>query len=68
MPVIATFSTWAIAAAGHYFHWGVISVSITNLLIVITMLVMFGLALVVPFPGHRRTAQTSGDRARGGGS
>jgi hypothetical protein len=68
MPVIAAFPTWAIAAAGHYVHWGVISVSITNLLIVIAMLVLFGLALVVPFPGHRRTAPSRGERAEGGGS
>ena len=66
MPVIAAFPTWAIAAAGHYFHWGVISVSITNLLIVIAMLVLFGLALVVPFPGHRTTAHSRVERAEGG--
>jgi hypothetical protein len=35
---------------GRYLHWGVVSVSITNLLIVIAMLVLFGLARVVPFP------------------
>jgi len=68
MPVIAAFPTGTIAAAGHYFHWGVISVSITNLLIVIAMLVLFGLALVVPFPGHRTTAHSTVDRADGGAS
>jgi len=68
MPVIAAFPTWTIAAAGHYFHWGVISVSITNLLIVIAMLVLFGLALVVPFPGHRTSAHSRGEPAEGGGS
>ena len=65
MPVIAAFPTWAIAAAGHYFHWGVISVSITNLLIVIAMLVLFGLALVVPFPGHRTDGAIEGRPSRG---
>jgi len=68
MPVIAAFPTWAIAAAGHYLHWGVISVSITNLLIVIAMLVLFGLALVVPFPRPRTTADSTVDRAEDGAS
>ena len=68
MPLIAAFPTSAMAAAGHYLHWGVISVSITNLLIVIAMLVLFGLALVVPFPGHRTTAHSTVERAEGGAS
>ena len=68
MPLIAAFPTSAMAAAGHYLHWGVISVSITNLLIVIAMLVLFGLALVVPFPGHRSTAYPTVERDEGGAS
>ncbi len=68
MPLIAAFPTSAMAAAGHYLHWGAISVSTTNLLIVIAMLVLFGLALVLPFPGHRTTAHSAGDRADGGAS
>ncbi|MBF4762169.1 hypothetical protein ISU07_03450 [Nocardioides islandensis] len=68
MPLIAAFPTSAMAAAGHYLHWGVLSVSTTNLLIVIAMLVLFGLALVVPFPGHRRKANSTVDRADGGAS
>jgi len=66
MPLIATHPAWAIPAAGHYLHWGVISVSVTNLLIVVAMLVLFGLALVVPFPGRRATAHSSIDPADGG--
>ena len=38
-------------AAGHYVHWGVIDISLTNLLIIAAMVVAFVLALVVPFPG-----------------
>lgn len=37
------------SGAGHYLHWGVISVSLTNLLIIVAMLVVFALALVIPF-------------------
>jgi hypothetical protein len=68
MPLIAAFPTSAMAAAGHYLHWGVISVSVTNLLIIITMVVLFGLALVVPFPGHRTTAHSTVERPDGGAS
>ena len=38
------------AGAGDYVHWGVISVSLTNLLIIVAMVVVFVLALVLPFP------------------
>lgn len=40
--------------AGRYLHWGVVSISVTNLLVVLIMVAVFILALVVPFPGHRR--------------
>ncbi len=38
---------------GHYLHWGVIQVSYANLVVVATMLVLFALALVLPFPKGR---------------
>jgi len=38
-------------SAGKYVHWGVLSISLTNLLIIVGMIVIFGLALVLPFPG-----------------
>ena len=43
----------AVLAAGHYVHWGVIKVSVTNLAIIVSMVVVFVLALVVPFPHAR---------------
>ena len=39
--------------AGHYVHWGVINIGLTNLLIIAAMVVVFLLALLVPFPGGR---------------
>ena len=45
-----TASEIAVLAAGHYVHWGVIKVSVTNLAIIVSMVVVFVLALVVPFP------------------
>jgi hypothetical protein len=37
----------------YYLHWGVIQISLTNFLIILAMVVIFVLALVLPFPGDR---------------
>lgn len=42
--------------AGAFVDWGVIHVSVTNLLVVVGMLACFVLALVLPFPSHRAGA------------
>lgn len=34
----------------HYLHWGVIQISLTNFLIIVVMLLLFLLALLIPFP------------------
>ena len=48
--------------AGHYLNWGVIQISVTNLTIILVMLVLFILALVVPFPsGHGEEADAGGE-------
>jgi hypothetical protein len=39
-----------VLAAGRYLHWSVVSISVTNALIIVLMIVVFILALVVPFP------------------
>lgn len=38
------------ADAGTYIHWGVISISLTNLLIIAAMVLVFVLAVLLPFP------------------
>ena len=43
----------AASAAGRYLHWGVIQISLTNFLIIVGMVVLFVLALVLPFPKDR---------------
>ena len=48
------------SGAGTYVHWGVLQISVTNLLIIIGMLVLFVLAIVLPFPSGRHQG-TSGD-------
>lgn len=35
---------------GHYLHWGVIQISYSNLIVIIAMIVVFVLAILLPFP------------------
>ncbi|MBC7558208.1 MAG: hypothetical protein H7270_02395 [Dermatophilaceae bacterium] len=37
---------------GKYIHWGVIQISVANAIIIAVMVLLFILALVVPFPTH----------------
>jgi hypothetical protein len=39
---------------GYYLHWGVIQISLANLVVIGLMLLVFILALFLPFPGRRR--------------
>ncbi|CAL8977524.1 hypothetical protein CELL_02589 [Cellulomonas sp. T2.31MG-18] len=48
--------------AGRYINAGVIQISVTNAVIIGLMLVVFVLALVVPFPGRRHHDRTDRDR------
>ena len=44
----------ASSEAGRYLEWGVVSISVANALIILAMIVIFALALVIPFPrGYR---------------
>ena len=38
---------------GHYLHWWVVQISYANLIVIGVMLVLFGLALALPFPKSR---------------
>ena len=38
---------------GHYVHWGVIQISVANLVVIAVMIVLFVLALALPFPKGR---------------
>jgi len=38
---------------GHYLHWSIFTVSVANLIIIAVMVVIFGLALLLPFPKGR---------------
>jgi len=39
---------------GTFLHWGVIQISVANLIVIILMLVVFVAALVLPFPGRKK--------------
>jgi hypothetical protein len=39
---------------GRYLHWSIFTVSVANLVLIAVMVVIFGLALLLPFPGRHR--------------
>jgi len=42
-------------ASAHYLHAGVVQISLGNLVVIVLMIVVFVLAVLLPFPGrHRR--------------
>ncbi len=49
----------------HYLHWGFILISLANFLVVIAMLVLFVLALTVPFVHDRRRHRSVGPESQG---
>ena len=44
----------AMNSPGSYLQWGVVQISWANLIVILLMLVVFGLALFLPFPGGRQ--------------
>ena len=46
--------------AGRYIHSGVVLISVTNLLVIVAMVILFVLALVLPFPGTDRDDDEEG--------
>jgi hypothetical protein len=56
---------------GRYLHWSIFTFSEANLVLIAVMVVIFGAALLVPFPGHSADGQpeemerASGDGANG---
>jgi len=47
---------------GRYIHWGVIQISVANAIIIAVMVLLFTLALVVPFPSHDEQADEGDSR------
>jgi hypothetical protein len=40
-------------SAGRYLEWGVLQISVTNLVIIVAMVALFVLAILAPFPGRQ---------------
>lgn len=53
MTALTAATTAATTSSGHYLSWGVISISVANLIVIGTMVVVFVLALLLPFPHGR---------------
>ena len=62
VPALRRFAV--IVAAGllggsaYFLHWGVVQISLANLVVIVAMLAVFALALVLPFPGGRYDADS----------
>ena len=52
-----------LAEGGKYFHWGVVQISAANLAVIALMLVLFAVALVLPFPGRGKRDDAERDGA-----
>ena len=47
---------------GRYLHWSIFTVSEANLALIAVMVVIFGAALVIPFPGRSRGGASGATR------
>jgi len=48
-----TTATGLLGGHAYFLHWGVVQISLANFLVILVMLVVFVLALLLPFPGGR---------------
>jgi hypothetical protein len=49
----------------HYVHWHFFQMSVANVVVIVAMLVVFALAILLPFPGgHRSSDVQSGEGAQ----
>lgn len=53
-----------VLAVGRYIQWGVVSISVTNLFIIVATIVVFVLAVLLPFPhqDRARANESSGEK------
>jgi Cytochrome b(N-terminal)/b6/petB len=65
-PLISTAVN--LNAPGRYLHWSIFFVSEANLVLIVVMVVIFGAALLLPFPGHAERSHAKRDDASQGDS
>lgn len=63
MSALTAMSAPLVSEPGPYLHAGVLSISVGNALVILVMIVIFVLALVVPFPSHYMDDSADGDRS-----
>lgn len=51
-PIVAALIN--LGGTGSYLHWGFIEISVANLVVILLMILVFVLAILLPFPGHGR--------------
>lgn len=53
VPRLAAAPPVDLNGRGHYLHWGFVQVSAANVVVIAVIVVLFVLALFVPFPGSK---------------
>ena len=43
--------------SGHYIHWGFIQISVANFVVIVLMVIVFVLAILLPFPRRKSGGQ-----------
>ncbi|HEX2904824.1 MAG TPA: hypothetical protein VHO01_15335 [Jatrophihabitans sp.] len=52
-------ATGLLGGHAHFLHWGVVQISLANLVVILLMLLVFALAVLVPFPHTPPARRTS---------
>lgn len=64
--VAVTSAAGLLGGHAYFLHWGVVQISLANLLVILLMVVIFVVALVLPFPQADRdnhlSEETDGQR------
>jgi hypothetical protein len=63
-PVFAALGN--LNSPGRYLHWSIFTVSEANLVLIAVMVVIFGAALTIPFPGHAEKGAPGPDPSTNG--
>jgi hypothetical protein len=56
--VLVITATGLLNGRAHFLHWGVIQISLANLIVIALMLAVFALAVLVPFPHSRDESES----------
>jgi hypothetical protein len=54
MVILLSAALVNLNGSGHYIHWGFIQMSVANLVVILLMILVFILAIVLPFPSRKQ--------------